>query len=99
MLADGLLNPRGLSFDPNGELYVLERGNGTPSSSPDAATAPDVPFIPGLVNTRSGFSAPITRVDTDGSGDGGRIFTGLPSFIERNPVTGDDRVISVGSNG
>jgi phospholipase/lecithinase/hemolysin/sugar lactone lactonase YvrE len=99
VVASGLNNPRGLSFGPDGELYVMEQGKGTPGDSPDVASAPDVPFIPGLVNTRGGYTGAITRVDTDGSGDGGRVFTGLPSLIEHNPTTGEDRVLSIGPNG
>jgi phospholipase/lecithinase/hemolysin len=99
VVASGLNNPRGMAFGPDGELYVNEQGVGTPADSPDAATAPNVPFIPGVVSERGGFTASVTRVDTDGSGDGERIFTGIPSIREYDPNTGQDRVISVGSNG
>ncbi|TDH58975.1 ScyD/ScyE family protein [Dankookia rubra] len=98
VVASGLNNPRGMAFGPDGHLYVNEQGLGTPGDSPDAATAPTIPFIPGAVDERGGFTASITRVDIDGSGQE-RIFTGLPSIREVNAATGEDRVISVGSNG
>lgn len=99
VVASGLNNPRGMSFGPDGNLYVLEQGVGTPDDSPDAASAPVIPFIPGLVSERGGYTGSITKVDT-ASPDGGqeRIYTGLPSFREFNPTTGEDRVISIGPN-
>ena len=99
VVASGLNNPRGMAFGPDGELYVNEQGLGTPGDSPDAATAPTIPFIPGFVNERGGFTASITKVELDADGGQERVFTGLPSIREVNAVTGEDRVISVGSNG
>ena len=99
VVASGLNNPRGMAFGPDGQLYVNEQGVGTPSDSPDAATAPLIPFIPGFVDERGGFTASITRIELDADGGQERIFTGLPSIREVNAVTGEDRVISVGSNG
>lgn len=100
VVASGLNNPRGMSFGPDGNLYVLESGRGTDGSSPDAATAPTVPFIPGIVSERGGYTGAITRVDiTNPEGGQEKIFEGLASFREFNPVTGEDRVISIGPNG
>ena len=100
VVASGLNNPRGMSFGPDGNLYVLESGQGTASNDPNVATAPDIPFIPGVVSERGGYTGAITRIDLN-SREGGqeRIFTGLASFREYNPVTGEDRVISIGPNG
>jgi phospholipase/lecithinase/hemolysin len=100
VVASGLANPRGLSFGPDGNLYVLNTGDGTPASSPDAATAPVIPFIPGLVSERGGYTGSITRVDiTSPAGGQQTILTGLPNFREFDPTTGQDRVISEGANG
>ncbi len=99
VVASGLANPRGMSFGPDGNLYVLEQGLGTPADSPDAASAPVIPFIPGLVSERGGYTGSITKVDTTSPAGGQeRIYTGLPSFREFNPTTGQDRVISIGPN-
>ncbi len=100
VVASNLANPRGMSFGPDGKLYVLETGDGTPSSAPGASTAPTIPFIPGLVSERGGYTGSITRVDiTSTAGGQQRILTGLPSFREFNPSTNQDRVISEGPNG
>ncbi len=100
VVASGLRNPRGMSFGPDGNLYVLESGEGTDSSDPNVASAPDVVFIPGLVSERGGYTGAITRVDINNP-EGGQeqIFVGLASFREYNPLTGEDRIISIGPNG
>ena len=99
VVANNLNNPRGMSFGPDGNLYVLEQGTGTSADSPDAATAPVIPFIPGLVSERGGYTGSVTKVNiTTSAGGQDRVYTGLPSFREFNPTTGQDRVISIGPN-
>ena len=99
VVASGLENPRGMAFGPDGNLYVAEAGVGTPASSPDAATAPVIPFIPGLVSERGGSTGGITKITIGGAGGQQRVLNGLSSFQEFNPTTGQDRVIAIGANG
>ena len=98
VVADGLRNPRGLDVGPDGDLYILEQGLGTDANDPDAADAPTIPFIPGLVSERGGYTGAISKLDLD-TGEVARVYEGLPSFREFNPGTGEDRVISIGPNG
>ena len=100
VIASGLNSPRGMAIGPDGKLYVLEQGSGTPAGTPGADTAPVIPFIPGLVSERGGNTGSITQVDvTNPAGGQKEVLTGLASFREFNPTTGEDRVISIGMNG
>ena len=98
VIASGLNSPRGMSIGPDGKLYVLEQGTGTPNGAPGSDTAPVIPFIPGLVSERGGSTGSITSVDLK-TGAQQTVLSGLSSFREFNPTTGEDRVISIGMNG
>ena len=51
VFATGLNNPRGLTFGPDGALYVAEAGSG------GSMTATDTPDCPAIVNIFSPFQA------------------------------------------
>ena len=98
VVAENLLNPRGMDIGPDGNLYVLEQGEGTPADDPNVEDALSVQFIPGVVSQRAGYTAAISKIDLENGGQE-RVYEGLPSTIEYNPNTGEDRIISIGSNG
>jgi lysophospholipase L1-like esterase len=98
VVAENLNNPRGMDIGPDGNLYVLESGKGTPADDPNAEDALSVQFIPGLVSQRAGYTGAISRVDLENGGQE-RVYEGLPSTIEYNPNTGEDRILSIGPNG
>ena len=98
VVAENLLNPRGMDIGPDGNLYVLESGEGTPADDPNVEDALSIQFIPGLVSQRAGYTGAITKLDLENGGQE-RIYEGLPSTIEYNPNTGEDRIISIGVNG
>jgi Ca2+-binding RTX toxin-like protein len=98
VVAENLNNPRGMDIGPDGNLYVLETGKGTPADDPNAEDALSIQFIPGLVSQRAGYTGAISRIDLE-NGYQERIYEGLPSTIEYNPNTGEDRILSIGPNG
>ena len=76
VIADGLSNPRGLNFAPDGALYVAEAGSGGAG--------------PCIVNSNSvlvcyGPTGSITRITLRGGQSQTRVVTGLPSLA---PQTG-----------
>ena len=72
VVADGLHNPRGMSFGPGGALYVAEAGSGGPGPCIPA------PGPPGPL-TCYGATGSITRINLR-SGNTTRIVRGLPSL-------------------
>ena len=98
VVAENLKNPRGMEIGPDGNLYVLESGEGTPADDPNVDDALSVQFIPGLVSLRAGYTGAISRIDLENGGQE-RIYEGLPSTIEYDPNTGEDRILSIGPNG
>ena len=74
VIASGLNNPRGLSFGPEGGLYVAEAGSGGAG--------------PCIVNSNNvlvcyGATGAITRITVDGVPSQTRIVTGLPSLASQ----------------
>jgi hypothetical protein len=71
VVATGLDNPRGLSFGPDGALYIAEAGRGGPGPCVPGPEGGEVCF---------GLSGAVTRVQ--GGANQRRIVTGLPSLAE-----------------
>ncbi|MBR8838009.1 MAG: ScyD/ScyE family protein [Stigonema ocellatum SAG 48.90 = DSM 106950] len=69
LLADGLDNPKGLSFGPDGSLYVAEAGTGG-----DGAC---IPSPSGQDSLRYGTSGAVAKIE---NGTVKRVLTGLPSL-------------------
>lgn len=70
--ATGLDNPRGMTFGPDGRLYVAEAGNG-------GATPPTAECT-GPFSYYSGFTARISRIEPNGTRT--TISGGLPSAVD-----------------
>lgn len=73
VFAGGLNNPRGLTFGPDGNLYVAEGGTGGTTSSDGKCTQVVAPFGP----YTGGFTASISKVTPHGAVS--KAATGLPS--------------------
>jgi hypothetical protein len=62
-VVSGLLNPRGMTFDLLGNLYVAEGGSGGPAQTFDPLLCPQVP---GAGPYTGGFTSRISRIDRFG---------------------------------
>jgi len=82
LLVSGLNNPRGLTFGPDGALYIAEGGLG----GSDVTTPADCEQVPAPVGPYSGgYTSQITRVDANGTRT--IVADGLPSS-QTSPALG-----------
>jgi hypothetical protein len=73
VFADGLNNPRGMKFGPDGALYVAEAGTG--GETPNAAACA------GPFSYLAGFHSRISRID--GAGTRTTVIDNLPSAVDQ----------------
>ncbi len=79
-VASGLLNPRGINFAPNGDLYVAEAGNGGPGP---CVPSPVFPFPPRCYG-ETGALTLILPNEAMPEQAFRRVVTGLPSLVLGN---------------
>jgi hypothetical protein len=77
VVAEGLDNPRGIGFGPDGALYVAESGAG--------GAGPCIPAGPEGGETCFGATGAVTRITKHSQR---RVLTGLPSVAEEGGVAG-----------
>lgn len=91
----GLDAPRGLSFAPNGDLYVAEAGFGAPCAGANELVLP-----PRNLTVCVGTSGAVSRLS---GGTQERVVTGLPSWIGQVPPPAVENAgphdVAVGPNG
>jgi hypothetical protein len=87
VVASGLNNPRQLSFDRNGNLYVAEAGSGGTEACTTGPEGGEVCF---------GTSGSVTKVSKHGSQS--RVLTGLPSIaaVDGSQAAGPSDVAALG---
>jgi hypothetical protein len=85
VIAKGLVNPRGIAFAPNGQLYVAEAGRGGQGKCTVLGDGQNACY---------GETGALTRIDPAGARAPVRVLTGLPSLAAKGGfgATGPDAI-------